>query len=735
MKNIYALVMLICSFTFTAIGQVGINNDGSAPDSAALLDLKSTNKGFLPPRLSTAQRGQIPSPPPGLMIFNTDCAEYQYYNGSVWKTLGNSSGQIASPGAINGNTSVCAQVAGVAYSAAAVPDATSYTWTVPAGATISSGQGTNAIMVNYGASGGSVCVTVNNACYNSIPTCVAVSVSPSMTASISINTVTTSVCQGTMTNFTSTTVNGGSNPQFQWKKNNLDITGATNATYSYVPDHNDVISCRMISNGACVASPSVYSNYITMTVFSTFPGAPTEGIHVSGVSAITWKWNAVANAAGYRWNTTNDYSTATDMGTAIFKAEAGLACNASYTRYVWAYNGCGNSTSTPLTASTYFGPVASVTIAASANPVCAGTPVTITATPVNGGTTPLYQWRKNGTNVTGATNATYTYNPANGDSLRCQVTSDATCAQNSPAWSNVVNMTVNPLANTPVTATHITTLTEITWNWNTAANAAGYKWNTTNDYTTATDMGTATTKTESGLTCGTAYSRYVWAYNNCGSSLPVTLNQTTIYCPIACGTTVLNINHVTSGGVAPVNKTTTYGTVDNIPGEPTKCWITSNLGSDHQAIALNDATEASAGWYWQFNRKQGFKHDGSTLTPAWTITSINENSDWLTSNDPCNLELGAPWRMPTYTEWYNVDNTGGWYNWIGPWNSDLKLHYAGYLSWNNGSYMGGAGLYWTGTQINTQGGFNLGFDSGICSLNTNDGNKAYGFNVRCLRDN
>ena len=60
-----------------------------------------------------------------------------------------------------------------------------------------------------------------------------------------------------------------------------------------------------------------------------------------------------------------------------------------------------------------------------------------------------------------------------------------------------------------------------------------------------------------------------------------------------------------AGTVAPVDKTVTYGTVTNIPGETSKCWITSNLGADHQATAVNDATEASAGWYWQFNRHTG----------------------------------------------------------------------------------------------------------------------------------
>ena len=202
-----------------------------------------------------------------------------------------------------------------------------------------------------------------------------------------------------------------------------------------------------------------------------------------------------------------------------------------------------------------------------------------------------------------------------------------------------------------------------------------------------------------------------------------------------CGLTI-TIDHLVSNGVAPVNKTVAYGTVNGIPGEPAKCWITHNLGSDRQALAVDDATEASAGWYWQFNQKQGYKHDGTTRTPNATwINSINEASDWLTANDPCALELSAGWRIPTYTELYNVDNTGSWTSWNGPWGSALKMHAAGYLNYTNGSltFRGSNGKYWSSTQGGSSNGWFLFFSS-VDSYMFNF-RQANGFSVRCVRDN
>ncbi len=375
------------------------------------------------------------------------------------------------------------------------------------------------------------------------------------------------------------------------------------------------------------------------------PNAPSPGTNIPTVNQITWNWNPVSITLGYKWNTVNDFSTATDVGNNTTFTNTGLACWTSYTRYVWAYNACGPSAVMIMTAST----------------------------------------------------------------------------------SQV------PFSPCPTTGTHVAALNQITWNWNTVAGAIGYKWGSTNNFTTATDLGTVHSLNETSLACGTSYTRYVWAYNTCGYSTPIILTKSTLNC-WTCGVPITK-NHVT-GDVAPVNKATVYGTTSGISGESTKCWITSNLGSDHQALTVDDATEASAGWYWQFNLPQGFKHDGTNRTPNSTwISIINEYTDWGAANDPCAIELGNNWRIPTNTEWTNVDASNSWVNWDGPWNSLLKMHAAGRIYYNDASLglRGVHGAYWSSSQGGSATyGYSLYFFNNSCVGNIYY--KSMGFSIRCIRD-
>jgi uncharacterized protein (TIGR02145 family) len=212
------------------------------------------------------------------------------------------------------------------------------------------------------------------------------------------------------------------------------------------------------------------------------------------------------------------------------------------------------------------------------------------------------------------------------------------------------------------------------------------------------------------------------------------MTQSTLAC-WSCGQN-LTINHV-AGNVAPVNKSTTYGTVSNVPGEETKCWITKNLGADIQAAAKEDPSEAAAGWYWQFNRMQGYKHDGTNRTPNIPWITIDENSNWTSSNDPCTLELGTGWRLPTSTEWTNVDASGSWGNYTHTYASSLKLHTAGNLYFSSGSLQNrtgnsfSKGYYWSGTQNNDQYSSVLVITSAASSVS--GWVKPYGFSVRCIK--
>ncbi|MGM0650464.1 MAG: FISUMP domain-containing protein, partial [Bacteroidota bacterium] len=159
------------SSSFTSDG-TGINT--SSVDASARLELNGTDKGLLIPRMSAANRDNIISPATGLMLYNTTDKSIDVYTGTEWHQLMYE--VPAQPGTINGNTTVCENATGETYSIFSVNGATSYTWTVPSGATITDGQGTPEITVDFDAISGNICVTANNGCGSSNPACESISV-------------------------------------------------------------------------------------------------------------------------------------------------------------------------------------------------------------------------------------------------------------------------------------------------------------------------------------------------------------------------------------------------------------------------------------------------------------------------------------------------------------------------------------------------------------------------------
>ena len=98
------IILVLLNFSLNSLAQVSISSDGSLPDSSAILDVKSTDKGFLAPRMTAIQMQAIVRPATGLIVFNTTAEGvypdnfvpgYYYWDGTKWVSL------VRSPGLTN----------------------------------------------------------------------------------------------------------------------------------------------------------------------------------------------------------------------------------------------------------------------------------------------------------------------------------------------------------------------------------------------------------------------------------------------------------------------------------------------------------------------------------------------------------------------------------------------------------------------------------------------------------
>ncbi len=234
----------------------------------------------------------------------------------------------------------------------------------------------------------------------------------------------------------------------------------------------------------------------------------------------------------------------------------------------------------------------------------------------------------------------------------------------------------------------------------------------------------------SGLKEGVTYYILAYAVNSAGVGYSPSASSYKA-CPSA-----FTVMHIEGLNGAPEDKTVVYHSVSTELSGSTLCWLTQNLGADSLATSVSDGTEPSGGWYWQFNRSQGYTHDGTVRTPstAWT-SSISQSSNWSSSNDPCNLLLGMGWRLPTRVEWLSADgDPRNWASASDAWDSELKLHMAGYLYYSTGALnnRGSYGRYWSNTQASSSSGYYLNMTGSACSISNMS--KAYALPVRCVRD-
>jgi uncharacterized protein (TIGR02145 family) len=93
MKNLRILFLttLLSATIFITEAQVGVNSTGSSPDPSAMLDVSSTDKGLLIPRMTNAQitsfGSELGVTDKGMIVFNTDDIKLEYWDGTAWKTM------------------------------------------------------------------------------------------------------------------------------------------------------------------------------------------------------------------------------------------------------------------------------------------------------------------------------------------------------------------------------------------------------------------------------------------------------------------------------------------------------------------------------------------------------------------------------------------------------------------------------------------------------------------------
>lgn len=291
-----------------------------------------------------------------------------------------------------------------------------------------------------------VCATPAKVTSNSIKIALEPAFTPVVTTTVSPGDT---ICAGTQVTFTATSVNGGTAPLYNWRKNGSVVsTSATYVTSSL--NNNDIITCTVLSNlASCLTSARDTSDTIRIVVNPVVtpsvttvvtPGdticSGTEALFtataINGGTAPVYQWMLNGSPVGTNSPTYSNSSLLTDdVITCEVLSNAFCATNTKDT-----------ADTIKMVVNPVFNPSVTTTISPN-DTICAGTSVTFTATAVDAGTAPMYKWMVNGVSVASNT-ATYTTDTLkNDDVVTCEITSSEVCVTKSKDTSSAIKVTVN----------------------------------------------------------------------------------------------------------------------------------------------------------------------------------------------------------------------------------------------------------------------------------------------------
>ncbi|MFN5354994.1 MAG: T9SS type A sorting domain-containing protein [Bacteroidota bacterium] len=299
---------------------------------------------------------------------------------------------VGTPGAIAGTAQACVPgVAGsLSFSISAVPNATSYAWTVPAGFTITSGQGTSAITVSYTAAAvqsgiaGQLCVTASDACGTSPASCASISYQVAQPVTPPSISGPGKLCPGQSATFSIASVARATS--YSWSvPANVSITsgqGSNIITVSVAAGYSGGTVAVSASN-SCGTSPQ-RSKSVTTNLSGT-PGAISgDAGGVCNAAGIVYSIASVTGATSYNWSVTGG-TIVSGQGSTSITVNFGSFTNGSVS--VQSLNGCGSSSLRTLTVK---GSPAQPGVISGSKNVCAGTQQAYSVATVAGATN--YAW-------------------------------------------------------------------------------------------------------------------------------------------------------------------------------------------------------------------------------------------------------------------------------------------------------------------------------------------------------
>jgi hypothetical protein len=324
-------------------------------------------------------------------------------------------------------------------------------WTVTQTGATGASAGTGASIIQTLTASGTVpgkviytiTATANGCASNPVRDTVTVNPLPATTATPSSQTI----CSGAATSIDLTSPVSGAT--FSWTVTQSNVTGA-----SANNSNNITQTLTATTSVAGTATYTVKANAnscngpntivtVNVTPIPATPGTITGSDAPCIGSTQTYSVVAVPGATSYTWGLPVGWtgSSTTNSITVTVGSNSG-------TINVLAGNSCGTSSASnkSVTAVPIVTPTVSITSNAPA-PLCSGTFVTFTASATNGGALPTYGWKVNNNSV-GNNSNTYTYQPNDGDTISCTLTSNAACLTVNPANSNTIIMNVTPSVTT-----------------------------------------------------------------------------------------------------------------------------------------------------------------------------------------------------------------------------------------------------------------------------------------------